>query len=259
MQVVILTTAARFSLGHLMITPGALALLEKTGFNAAALIRRHVHGDWGDRGTENPAINEFSPMVCACIVSTVLWIRPSWKPRPTSNARTFPRSGSSRRPTAVSRPCCCRVSIEILFFITTEMEFGMNMTALPFRPETVFHACQLRPAVGKPGKRSKKPLLVVNVGYAVCSRSAAALLAKHHMTVDALLERHSAGDFGQVDADTARLNLQVAPAGGQTVSVFRLIDPLVLPYLDAADKRRAPAVLVLSENSRTCVFALEDV
>jgi hypothetical protein len=46
--VTIITNAAKFQLGQCVATPGALALLEKTGFSAAFLINRHLHGDWGD-------------------------------------------------------------------------------------------------------------------------------------------------------------------------------------------------------------------
>jgi hypothetical protein len=56
----ILTNAARFALGQIVATPGALALLERKGFSAVALISRHVHGDWGDCCAEDSATNELS-------------------------------------------------------------------------------------------------------------------------------------------------------------------------------------------------------
>jgi hypothetical protein len=55
--VLILTNAARFQLGQIVATPGALKLLEKTGFSAAALIGRHVHGDDGDLCAEDAELN----------------------------------------------------------------------------------------------------------------------------------------------------------------------------------------------------------
>jgi len=58
--VVIYSNAARFALGQIVATPGAIQLLEKTGFSAAALINRHVHGDWGDCCKEDAEQNEFA-------------------------------------------------------------------------------------------------------------------------------------------------------------------------------------------------------
>lgn len=58
--VVVLTNAAKFPLGRIVATPGALALLERQGFSAAALLARHAHGDWGDVCVEDHATNELS-------------------------------------------------------------------------------------------------------------------------------------------------------------------------------------------------------
>lgn len=58
--VIIFTNSARFSLGQIVATPGALSLLQQTGFSAAALINRHVHGDWGDCCNEDADENEFA-------------------------------------------------------------------------------------------------------------------------------------------------------------------------------------------------------
>lgn len=57
---IIYSNNARFPLGQIVATPGALELLQKTGFSAAALISRHVHGDWGDLCDEDRAENEFA-------------------------------------------------------------------------------------------------------------------------------------------------------------------------------------------------------
>ena len=58
--VLILFNTARFALGQIVATPGALALLQTTGFSAAGLIGRHVHGDFGDCCLEDAALNEFA-------------------------------------------------------------------------------------------------------------------------------------------------------------------------------------------------------
>lgn len=56
----IITNSARFDIGLLVATPGAMVLLEHTGFSAAALVGRHMLGDWGDCGKEDAASNEYA-------------------------------------------------------------------------------------------------------------------------------------------------------------------------------------------------------
>jgi hypothetical protein len=51
---------ARFLLGQLVATPGALAALEKAGQNALEFLTRHQHGDWGVLSDEDKQENEFS-------------------------------------------------------------------------------------------------------------------------------------------------------------------------------------------------------
>jgi hypothetical protein len=58
--VIMVTTTARFPLGHVFATPGAVALLEDKNVSASALLNRHLHGDWGDVGAEDAAQNEFA-------------------------------------------------------------------------------------------------------------------------------------------------------------------------------------------------------
>lgn len=57
---IIYSRSAKFPLGQIVATPGALGLLQETGFSAAALISRHVHGSWGDLCEEDRAENEFA-------------------------------------------------------------------------------------------------------------------------------------------------------------------------------------------------------
>lgn len=59
-SIIIFTNFARFPLGEVVATLGALALLEKTGFSASALLNRHVHGDFGQCGKEDTASNEYA-------------------------------------------------------------------------------------------------------------------------------------------------------------------------------------------------------
>ena len=58
--VLIITNTARFALGQIVATPGALSLLQTMGFSASALIGRHVHGDFGDCCADDRATNEFA-------------------------------------------------------------------------------------------------------------------------------------------------------------------------------------------------------
>lgn len=52
--------APLFSLGQLVATPGALALLADTGESPALLLDRHVCGDWGEVPPEDARENELA-------------------------------------------------------------------------------------------------------------------------------------------------------------------------------------------------------
>jgi hypothetical protein len=52
--------AARFFLGQLVATPGALQALEEAGQGALEFLSRHQHGDWGELTEEDRKENEFS-------------------------------------------------------------------------------------------------------------------------------------------------------------------------------------------------------
>jgi hypothetical protein len=52
--------APLFSLGELVATPGALALLAEAGVNPAELLARHQAGDWGEVPPEDARENELS-------------------------------------------------------------------------------------------------------------------------------------------------------------------------------------------------------
>ena len=52
--------APLFSLGRLVATPGALALLANTRTNSAELLARHQSGDWEDVRPEDARENELS-------------------------------------------------------------------------------------------------------------------------------------------------------------------------------------------------------
>lgn len=66
----------RFSLGRVLATPGALALLDRTGMNVLMLLARHQSGDWGDVPREDAAENQFA-------VANGLRILSSYRTSPT--------------------------------------------------------------------------------------------------------------------------------------------------------------------------------
>lgn len=51
---------ARFELGRVVVTPGALQLLEQVGINVFDLLARHASGDWGDVCAEDAKVNEYA-------------------------------------------------------------------------------------------------------------------------------------------------------------------------------------------------------
>ena len=52
------TKPARFALGHVFATPGALDALDTVGLDAWRLLDRHVQGDWGDVPAPDALANE---------------------------------------------------------------------------------------------------------------------------------------------------------------------------------------------------------
>ncbi len=51
---------ARFPLGRVVATPGALHALEEAGESPGTFIKRHVTGDWGELDEHDRKENEFS-------------------------------------------------------------------------------------------------------------------------------------------------------------------------------------------------------
>jgi hypothetical protein len=51
---------ARFPLGQIVATPGALHALEEAGENPGALLTRHLAGDWGELDEHDRHENEVS-------------------------------------------------------------------------------------------------------------------------------------------------------------------------------------------------------
>ena len=51
-------TQARFALGQIVATRGALDAMGKTGDNPATFLQRHLSGDWGDLCDEDKQLND---------------------------------------------------------------------------------------------------------------------------------------------------------------------------------------------------------
>jgi len=52
--------SAKFPLGQVVATPGALVALQTAGEDALVYLRRHAHGDWGELDEDDRQENEFS-------------------------------------------------------------------------------------------------------------------------------------------------------------------------------------------------------
>mgnify|MGYP006908322601 CR=1 FL=1 len=71
----------KFELGRVVATPKSLSVLESSGQTPHELLRRHVHGDWGDlsegdRDINEEALSDGSRILSAYITSSgqKLWI-----------------------------------------------------------------------------------------------------------------------------------------------------------------------------------------
>jgi hypothetical protein len=51
---------AKFPLGQVVATPGALAALQSTGQSPVPFLQRHSQGDWGELDPEDVQENEFA-------------------------------------------------------------------------------------------------------------------------------------------------------------------------------------------------------
>jgi len=55
-----LPTIPLFPAGQIVVTPGALALLDQANKSSLEFLSRHLRGDWGDRCREDKTENELS-------------------------------------------------------------------------------------------------------------------------------------------------------------------------------------------------------
>ena len=54
------TSTARFELGRILATPGALRVMEEAGESPLRLLKRHVHGDFGSLHEDDLRANELA-------------------------------------------------------------------------------------------------------------------------------------------------------------------------------------------------------
>lgn len=76
---------AKFSLGQVVATPAALALLEEHQVSPLDLLARHVSGDWGELPAEDAALNNASLETEGRLLSsypiapnTKVWVITEW-------------------------------------------------------------------------------------------------------------------------------------------------------------------------------------
>jgi hypothetical protein len=63
---------AKFSLGQMLATPGALEAIEESGQTPDEFVARHAAGDWGDLSEEDRQLNEISVKDGSRILSAFL-------------------------------------------------------------------------------------------------------------------------------------------------------------------------------------------
>lgn len=61
---------AKFVLGQIVATPGAIEALEKSGQAPSDFLNRHVQGDWGDLDDDDKDANEVSLKVGSRLLSS---------------------------------------------------------------------------------------------------------------------------------------------------------------------------------------------
>ena len=105
LTVITLAGRARFPLGQIVSTPGALEACKPDYL--AACLARHARGDWGLVCTEDAASNDSALKDGGRILSSYA-IDPA---KPSKASATIP-SGSSPSPTAARPPSFCRTNTE---------------------------------------------------------------------------------------------------------------------------------------------------
>ena len=55
-----MTFATKFPLGRILITPGAVAAIQKAHEHPLTFVKRHAYGDWGDLHEDDKHANELA-------------------------------------------------------------------------------------------------------------------------------------------------------------------------------------------------------
>ena len=97
-----------FPLGQVVATPGAIEVMERLGINPAALIARHVTGDWGDIDPEDRGLNERALVDGSRILSVYgtaedpIWLITDGESDPDDGCRSM--TSGHRAATTILRP-----------------------------------------------------------------------------------------------------------------------------------------------------------
>lgn len=96
---------AKFSLGQLLATPGALAALRESEQNAATFLRRHAQGDWGEICSADSQLNDAALVDGGRLLSAYrtshgirLWIITEAADDQGQRASNFPRPSPCHYP-----------------------------------------------------------------------------------------------------------------------------------------------------------------
>lgn len=98
------------------------------------------------------------------------------------------------------------------------------------------------------------------LGSVRATRSALTLLERYRVCLATLLARHACGDWGDASPDATRANDLALKYGGRVLSTFRVLSLQALEGMTSAERRRVPAVWILTERDfvATTVLTPED-
>jgi hypothetical protein len=88
----LITNEAKFSLGQVVATPGALALMQRSNTNPVLLLDRHLKADWGDICADDSDLNNQALIDGSRLMSVYRLVTPQ-------TLATTPRKKRSELPT----------------------------------------------------------------------------------------------------------------------------------------------------------------
>ncbi len=99
------------------------------------------------------------------------------------------------------------------------------------------------------------------LGSVRATASALSMVSRYRVCLATVLARHACGDWGDVSPDAIRANDLALKYGGRVLSTYRALSQATLELLLPAERRRTPAVWVLTERDfvATTVLTPEDL